>query len=128
MAPAKLDKLGLSSLSVKPDAQGMQVRGAGFGALSVNFLAALTGAPIQTPISGGVTFGTEPAQGNISRHGALGTVVFERNADGTIVVDPVTNEAVFVNTPIEISTVTSVNGATALSTFKFQGSLFAQGN
>jgi hypothetical protein len=120
---SKLSKMGLGSMKVADDAQGLQVRGRGFGALGIAFITTSTGAQITTPVSGGLTFGTEPATGEISRHGALGTVVFARTPDGLIITPPQ-----FVNTPFEISTAISVNGVTNVTTFKFSGNMFGQAN
>ena len=125
---AQLEELGLSSLKVVSDIAGNDVRGRAFGALNVNFLITLSPPAVQTPITGRFVFGTDPAPAGATHEAQLGTAAYQRNPDGSFAIDPVSGNRVLINVPVEISAASLVNGITTVSTYSFEGALFAVGN
>ena len=116
----RLARLGLASLDTVSDSAGQAVRGRAFGAMHVNFHNLLAPPPIFPALDGRLVFGTD---GN-----PLGTIHDARLGTAYPTIDPVTGDTILINVPFDASATTAVNGVVSVSTYSFQGNLFARGN
>ena len=115
---SKLAKLGLSSMSVVSDAQGGQVRGEGFGGITILFT-------LNTTIGVGNTASATGTQSNVFGQDAqvLGTTTFGGTGFGGFQDSTAPDFSTYVSTPITVNT--SGGGVTSVSSI--QGFMWGAG-
>ena len=117
-SPSKLAKLGLGSLQTASDVDGQQVRGEGFGGMSIFFT-------LNTTIGVGNTASAVGTQSNVFGQDAqtLGVVTFGGTGFGGFQDNTAPNFSTFVSTPITVNS--AGGGNTAVSSI--QGFMWGAG-